>query len=79
MKTPCLAVVATLIAGTASADIPLFAATWPTHITVDSSAKEQVDVNGKVATLIKTPDGQIAVQSTGLFIDITPREVSRPW
>lgn len=62
-----------LVAGTASAQMPLFAAKCPTGITADSNAKGDVYVNGNVAKLIKRPDGQITALSAGIYIDITPR------
>lgn len=73
MKKRYLAVVATLIARTASADVPLFAAKCPSGITVDSNTKGQVYVNGKVAKLVKRPDGQITAQSAGVYVDVTPQ------
>lgn len=73
MKGIILAVAAALLAGTASASVPLFAAKCPTGITADSNANGQVYVNGKVAKLIKRPDGQITAQSGGVYIDITPQ------
>lgn len=68
-----LALAAALAAGTASAQVPLFAAKCPSGITADSNAKGQVYVNGKVAKLIHRPDGQITAQSAGVYVDITPR------
>jgi hypothetical protein len=68
----------TLMAGTASAQAPLFAAKCASGITADSNAKGQVYVNGKVAKLIKRPDGQITAQSAGIYIDITPRGEQPP-
>jgi hypothetical protein len=62
-----------LLAGTASAGVPLFAARCSTDINVDSNAKGQVYVNGNVAGLINRPDGQVTAQSAGVFIDITPQ------
>ncbi len=73
MKRIIVAIAATLLAGTASASVPLFAARCPTGITADSNAKGQVYVNGKVARLINRPDGQITAQSGGVYIDITPQ------
>ncbi|MCK6553574.1 hypothetical protein L6Q96_03155 [Candidatus Binatia bacterium] len=73
MKTLLIAVAATLVAGTASASVPLFAAKCGQGITADSNAKGQVRVNGKVAKLINRPDGQITAQSGGVYVDITPQ------
>jgi hypothetical protein len=73
MKRIIVVIAATLVAGTSSASVPIFAAKCPTGITADSNAKGQVYVNGKVAKLIKRPDGQITAQSDGVYIDITPQ------
>ena len=73
MKRFVIAIAATLVAGTASAAVPLFAAKCPTGITADSNAKGQVYVNGKVAKLINRPDGHVTAQSGGIYVDITPR------
>jgi hypothetical protein len=62
-----------LVAGTASAAIPQFAAKCGQGITADSNLKGQVYVNGKVAKLINRPDGQITAQSGGVYVDITPQ------
>lgn len=78
MKKLSFAVVATLMAGTASAEVPLFAARCPSGITADSNSKGQVYVNGKVAKLVKRPDGQITAQSAGVYVDITPRGSEPP-
>lgn len=78
MKRFALAVVAILFAGTASADMPLFAAKCGANITADSNAKGQVYVNGKVAKLIRRPDGQITAQSAGIYVDITPQGSQPP-
>ncbi len=78
MKRLFLAVVATFIAGTASADIPLFAAQCSTNLNVNSSTKGQVYVNGKAAKLIKRPGGQITARSGGVYIDITPQGSQPP-
>jgi hypothetical protein len=68
-----LAAVAAFVTGTASAEVPLFAAKCPSGITADSNTKGQVYINGKVAKLIKRPDGQISANSHGVWVDITPR------
>lgn len=73
MKKVFPAVVATLLAGIASAEVPLFAAKCPSGIRADSNAKGQVYLNGKVAKLIQRPDGQITAQSAGVYVDITPQ------
>ncbi len=78
MKTLLFAAAATLVAGSAWAQVPLFAAKCPSGITADSNAKGQVYVNGKVAKLIKRPDGQITAQSAGVYVDITPRGSEPP-
>lgn len=64
---------AVLVCTTASAEVPLFAAKCPSGITADSNPKGQVYVNGKVAKLIKRPDGQITARSAGVYVDITPQ------
>jgi hypothetical protein len=73
LKKLFLAVAAALVAGSGSAQVPLFAARCPSGITADSNTKGQVYVNGKVAKLIKRPDGQITARSGGVYVDITPR------
>ena len=78
VKRFVIAIAATLVAGTASASVPLFAAKCPTGITADSNNKGQVYVNGKVAKLINRPDGQVTAQSGGIYIDITPRGSEPP-
>jgi len=78
MKKLLFAVVATLMASTASAQVPLFAAKCGSGITADSNPRGQVYVNGKVAKIIKRPDGQITAQSAGIFVDITPRGSQPP-
>jgi hypothetical protein len=73
VKRFMIAVVAVLVAGTAHAGVPLFAARCGQGITADSNAEGQVRVNGKVAKLINRPDGQITAHSGGVYVDITPR------
>ena len=73
MKRLFLVTVAALVAGTANAGVPLFAAKCPTGLNVESNTTGQVYVNGKVAKLIKRPDGQITALSAGVYIDITPQ------
>ena len=72
MQRFVIAIASMLVAGTASASVPLFAAKCPNGITADSNTKGQVYVNGKVAKLINRPDGQITAQSGGVYVDITP-------
>ena len=69
---------ALLLAGNASAGVPLFAAKCGANVTADSNTKGQVYVNGKVARLIKRPDGQITAQSAGIYVDITPQGSQPP-
>jgi hypothetical protein len=78
MKRLLLVVVATLVAGTASAEMPLFAAKCGPSLNVDSNSKGQVRVNGKIAQLVKRPDGQITAQSAGAYVDITPQGAEAP-
>jgi len=73
VKRFVIAIAATLVAGTASASVPLFAAKCSTDINVDSDSKGHVRVNGKLAKLINRPDGQVTAQSGGIYIDITPQ------
>ena len=63
----------TFMAGTAFAEMPLFAAKCGPNLNVDSNTKGQVYINGKVAKLIKRPDGQITARSGGVYVDITPQ------
>lgn len=67
------AAAATLGANAAHAEVPLFAAKCPSGITADSNAKGQIRINGKLAKLIKRPDGQITARSAGVYVDITPQ------
>lgn len=78
MRRIFVAVATMLAAGSASAEVPLFAAKCPSGITADSNPKGQVYVNGKVAKLIKRPDGQITAQSAGVYVDITPQGSQPP-
>jgi hypothetical protein len=68
-----IALTAALLAGTAHAEVPVFAAKCGAGITADSSSKGQVYINGKVAKVTKRPDGQISANSAGVWVDITPR------
>lgn len=78
MKRLLLAVAATLAAGTADAGVPLFAAKCAPGLNVDTNTADQVYVNGKVAKVIKRPDGQISANSGGVWIDITPQGDQAP-
>ncbi len=78
MKRFVIAIAATLVAGTASASVPIFAAKCGQGINVDSDAKNHVRINGQVAKLINRPDGQITAQSGGVYVDITPRGSEPP-
>jgi len=73
-----LAAVAAFVTGTASAEVPLFAAKCPTGLTVDTSRDGKVYMNGKSAKVIKRPDGQISANSAGVWVDITPQGGSAP-
>jgi len=72
-KQLLVAAAAALAAGSAWAELPLFAAKCGANINADSNAKGQVYVNGKVAKLIERPDGQVTAQSAGIYVDITPQ------
>lgn len=78
IKRLMLAAVAAFVTGTASAEAPLFAAKCGAGITTDSNSKGQVYINGKVARVIKRPDGQISANSAGVWVDITPQGGSAP-
>ena len=78
MKRFVISIAATLVAGSASAAVPLFSAKCGQGITADSNAQGQVRVNGKIAKLINRPDGQITAQSGGVYVDITPRGSEPP-
>lgn len=78
IKRLTLAAVAALFAGTAGAEVPLFAAQCGGGITTDSNAKGQVYINGQVAKVTKRPDGQISANAHGVWIDITPQGGSAP-
>jgi hypothetical protein len=73
VKKLLLAIAGTLIAGTASAGVPLFAAKCGPDLNVDTNTQGQVYMNGKVAKVIKRPDGQISANSHGMWVDITPQ------
>jgi hypothetical protein len=78
VKGLVLAAVAAFVTGTASAEVPLFAAKCPTGLTVDSSRDGKVYINGKSANVIKRPDGQISANSAGVWVDITPQGGNMP-
>jgi hypothetical protein len=73
MKRLSIAIAASLLAGTASAGVPLFAAKCGPDLNVDTNTAGQVYMNGKVAKVIKRPDGQISANSHGMWVDITPQ------
>lgn len=78
IKRLMLAAVAVFVTGAASAEVPLFAAKCGAGITTDSNSKGQVYINGKVAKVIKRPDGQISANSAGVWVDITPHGEGMP-
>ena len=78
IKRLMLAAVTAFVTGTASAEVPLFAAKCGAGITTDSNSKGQVYINGKVARVTKRPDGQISANSAGVWVDITPQGESAP-
>lgn len=78
IKRLVLAAVAAFATGTASAEVPLFAAKCGAGITTDSNSKGQIYINGKVTKVIKQPDGQISANSVGVWVDITPQDGSMP-
>jgi hypothetical protein len=73
MKRLSIVVAASLLAGTASAGVPLFAAKCGPDLNVDTNTTGQVYINGSVAKVIKRPDGQISANSHGAWVDITPQ------
>jgi hypothetical protein len=78
VKRFVIAIAATLVAGTAGAAVPVFAAKCGPDINVDSDDKGHVRINGTVAKLISRPDGQITAQSGGVYVDITPQGSEPP-
>lgn len=72
-------VIAMIIAGAANAELPIFAAKCNPDLNVDSDTKGKVYVNGKIAKLIKHPDGQITARSGKTWIDITPKGDQPPY
>jgi hypothetical protein len=73
MKRLSLAVAASLLVGTASAGVPLFAAKCGPDLNVDTNTRGQVYMNGTVARVTKRPNGQISANSRGMWVDITPQ------
>jgi hypothetical protein len=73
MIRPLIAILALLASGAASATVPIFAAKCPNGLTADSDSKGRIYVSGKLAKVIKRPDGQVTAQSAGVYIDITPQ------
>jgi hypothetical protein len=73
-----LAAFAACVSASAHAGVPVFAAKCGAGITTDSNSKGQVYINGKVAKVIKRPDGQISANSAGIWVDITPRGDGAP-
>ena len=71
MKRLSIVIAASLLAGTASAGVPLFAAKCGPDLNVDTNTAGQVYINGSVAKVIKRPDGQISANSHGVWVDIT--------
>ncbi len=78
IKRLTFAAVAALVAGTASAEMPVFAAKCGAGITADSNPRGQVYINGKSAKVIERPDGQISANSAGVWVDITPQGGNMP-
>jgi hypothetical protein len=78
MKRLSIAIAASLLAGSASAGVPLFAAKCGPDLNVDTNTKGQVYMNGKVAKVTKRPDGQISANSHGMWVDITPQGQQPP-
>lgn len=73
-----LVIAAATAATSAYAALPLFAAKCGPNLNVDTSTKGQIYMNGKVAKVIKRPDGQITGNSAGAYVDITPRGNEEP-
>lgn len=79
MKTLLCAAALALVASSAHAELPIFAAKCPTGLTVDTNTNGQVYINGTVAKTINRPDGQITAQHAGVYIDITPQGDQPPF
>ncbi|NJD26552.1 MAG: hypothetical protein FIB06_14240 [Betaproteobacteria bacterium] len=73
-----LVIAAALSATSAYAVFPLFAAKCGPGLNVDTNPKGQIYMNGKVAKVIKRPDGQITGNSAGAYVDITPKGSEPP-
>jgi heat shock protein HslJ len=74
----CFAIAAALAASTAGAAAPIFAAKCPNGPSVGADARGRVYVDGKLASTIARPDGQVTARSAGLYVDITPRGSQPP-
>jgi len=70
MKRLLLVLGATLIAGSASAGLPLFAAKCPTNLNVDADRHGVVRVNGEKATVKKLNDQYYEAKHAGVTIGI---------
>jgi len=68
-----LLLAATLVTGSAMADVPRFAASCGNGLKVDTFETGQLRINGEDAKVIKRPDGQISANYRGAWVDITPR------
>lgn len=73
-----LFIAAATAATSAYATLPLFAAKCGSGLNVDTNPKGQVYMNGKVAKTTKRSDGQISANSSGAWVDITPRGADEP-
>ena len=71
MKKLPLAVIATLMTGTASAAIPVFVATCPTDINVDSGRTGIVYINGNKAKVKKFNDNYYEAKSGHVTISVS--------
>jgi len=78
MIRPLLLVAAAIVATSAHAAMPVFAAKCGAGLNVDTNPKGQVRMNGKLAKTINRPDGQISANSAGAWVDITPRGAEAP-
>ena len=73
-----LVIVVATAATSAYAALPVFAAKCGPNLNVDTNPRGQIYMNGKVAKVIKRPDGQITGNSAGAYVDITPRGNEEP-
>ncbi len=78
LSRSCFAIAAALAIGAANASVPLFSARCPNGPTVDSDTQGRVYVDGKAASTIARPDGQVTARSGGVYVDITPRGNQSP-